>query len=675
MLNQRKLRGNWFRISLPLLVSTALHAAPNVPNGPGCQMAHCDPQMSDNAQTSVPSGSNLVSGPDNLEGSGLGLGCASNLTTAACTFYGHRLNGGNQPVGNLRVYDATGMELFQSGETQVNSLQSLGKWAGSSAPIVFNDGSVLAVDDQYIAYYYRDINGNWASTAQQLPNYNQVFHSDGTIESAIPTSPVMISNNIALIATSCHNSTKPMVDHPAPCQVSTWKIDTTGTQPVITGLDSAYIYDAAIGALPDSQHNPNQGNQDGNGYFDTQNTPTVDPQGPNGKPRVYILASEVCYTTATPGSAACTPGLLTRRQGRLMAVDVDPTSGYISSCSVLSAAAGACKGNHLTGSVINVILKGPQYAGSTLITNNPAIDFPGPSGSSPLLIKSGTPATAKIYFDGLQRSATLLDGSGNPAANCAAQSSVDTAPLHFAVTACFFGVQDTGSSITSVWSKQQAYPNSQFQASAAKDSDGKFWIYPAVVGSGYTCSNTSTYNPNGTTKYRQCLLRIDPATGDVVKSNYTDPTTHQLVDETIDLTKYLPDKNGAVQPSCVTNPCYSPSSAITVSPVSGGGFTLTAGGLPLLDLTKVQPRYMAKIKVPAGWGSNVPATDPRDPITGITVQFWKAPLLGADAGGFFPGQFAIVQTTAGKKRTVFTLGGFDGSDTPPGNGPYFVGDQ
>jgi hypothetical protein len=229
-------------------------------------MAHCTPQLSDQAAGAPPPAvGSYVSRPTRWKilahGSGDGLGCSSNLHVVACTLGGHKKSGKNR---NLRVFDSEGKLLFSDVFDDGSDQSLLDYRASFSAPIVFADDSVLAVDDHYVALF-------------KAGYPNSVVWKQAKSDTGTPVSPVMVNDHIMIMATKCRRKA-------TDCPISTWDVD-SGQQ-----LDAKYIVD-------------------GSTVYQTLNTVTVDPQ----HSRAYALVSAVSD----------------RSLGRLQALDVDPVTGAI----------------------------------------------------------------------------------------------------------------------------------------------------------------------------------------------------------------------------------------------------------------------------------------------------------------------------------------------------------
>jgi hypothetical protein len=532
-------------------------------------------------------------------GSGIGLGCSSNLSIVACSYFG-----ATGSTDNLEIFDGSGTSLYRSNRSGQDP--GMGPTAAYAAPIVFADGSVLAVDQDSIAYYFQRA-GRWTSVSTPLP-----------AGFGIPVSPVMVTDHIGFLASHCDNVSQPpsYFNAPAPCGVLTFGVTAAG----VSILDRAYIFDARVN------------NRNGHGFFETLNVPTVDTAGPvknaagRAEPRVYVLASEICVGCAN--EATGNPGLLVRRQGRLQTVDVDPASGLMS----------ACYGGRLPNTCLPATQTPPVDAIRVILdkdlfgrVHNEAIDFPGPSGSTPLLVKNAA-GQAQIFFDGLNRSRSLGSGS------CPLPGKPQMRHLNWsALMGCFYAVVDDGAALSPLWVRK--FPAAQFQAAATLDPDGYFWVDPLVAGSGDTCS-AGTKVIQGITPYRNCLVRVDPASGNVVQA--------------IDLTGLLPGHSACT----VGQPCWGPSSAYTVAE-SADGFKILTGALALNQV--YTPAYFMAVDVPR---KGAPS-----------ALSWQLPYLYNGYGAPL-GQFPIVQYRSADgvthTRTVFSSAQVLVPDV--GAGPYFVGD-
>ncbi len=145
----------------------------------GCPMAHCTPNLNDQIALKLPSSPKVVlTDLDSASsGSGRGLGCSSNGTIVACSFFA-----ASRTDPGLKVYDGSGSILFT--DQSVLSVP-LTHYAQTSAPIVFGDASyptnaVLAADDCHVALV-EQIGSTWT----------QIWESAiPTCISAVPDSPV-----------------------------------------------------------------------------------------------------------------------------------------------------------------------------------------------------------------------------------------------------------------------------------------------------------------------------------------------------------------------------------------------------------------------------------------------------------------------------------------------------
>ena len=111
-------------------------------------------------------------GPGEQVGSRQGLGCSANGTIAACTYSGSS--------DNLVAYDYDGTILWASGTVLNGS-------AYSSAPLVLQDGSVIACDDEVVVRF--DAGGG-------------IVWQSPLVEGGIPVSPVTTDDgSIVLVGT------------------------------------------------------------------------------------------------------------------------------------------------------------------------------------------------------------------------------------------------------------------------------------------------------------------------------------------------------------------------------------------------------------------------------------------------------------------------------------------
>lgn len=139
----------------------------------GCPMAHCDCQMTDNANAVVPTSQDTsILWHDTIpSGSGIGLGCSSNGHLAACTYM--------NPTGdNLVIYNSAGERLWTSGNL-------LSRFAWTSAPMVDKNGGVIAVDESNLIRFDRKGKIIWKTA----------------IAGGLPISPVITESGIIVLAT------------------------------------------------------------------------------------------------------------------------------------------------------------------------------------------------------------------------------------------------------------------------------------------------------------------------------------------------------------------------------------------------------------------------------------------------------------------------------------------
>lgn len=127
----------------------------------GCPMAHCDPAMSDRDPLPAPLTSQVAQRwhDSAVPGSAVGLGCASNGRIAACSLTGPA--GSSGPF--LVAYDAGGHRLWDSGTL-------LDSFSFTSAPMVAEDGSVIAADDRLLVRFDPGGGIHWSTqTAGGIP--------------------------------------------------------------------------------------------------------------------------------------------------------------------------------------------------------------------------------------------------------------------------------------------------------------------------------------------------------------------------------------------------------------------------------------------------------------------------------------------------------------------------
>ena len=113
----------------------------------GCAMAHCTPNMSDNAHMEVPVGDVVarIWGPDRAAGgSTYGVGCTSNTKIVACAYF-----------AALTVYSGSGHIQWE---------KDLGLATWTSAPIVTPFDTVVAASAGKLVHYDRMGNELWVNT-------------------------------------------------------------------------------------------------------------------------------------------------------------------------------------------------------------------------------------------------------------------------------------------------------------------------------------------------------------------------------------------------------------------------------------------------------------------------------------------------------------------------------
>lgn len=140
----------------------------------GCSMAHCDPAMSDDVGLMPPIGPSVhLRAHDSLApGSGLGLGCSSNGTTAVCSY--------KSPSGDAVIaYSADGTRLW-------TSRGILSYTAYTSVPMIDQQGTVIAADSKRLIRFSAVGKVLWS-----------VFTPGG-----YPISPIQTSSGAIVIATA-----------------------------------------------------------------------------------------------------------------------------------------------------------------------------------------------------------------------------------------------------------------------------------------------------------------------------------------------------------------------------------------------------------------------------------------------------------------------------------------
>ncbi len=222
----------WLAITLaPVAVAAG---SPFTLSTAGCPMSHCNTQLSDAVGDISPQHATLVSLDSAfLNGTG-GVGCASNTHIVACT-------AGGDPTqqSNLVVYDANGSRMWDDGG-------QLGATAWMSAPIVGNDTTVIAADQ------------NWILRAD--PVNNVVLWKSAKPDAGIPISPVPIGNGLILLATNSSDgqgaaeisvwdaSTGALLSHQPLIDAITGVLYVTRNTPAVNG-NRAYVSTAAESAL------------------------------------------------------------------------------------------------------------------------------------------------------------------------------------------------------------------------------------------------------------------------------------------------------------------------------------------------------------------------------------------------------------------------------------------
>lgn len=141
--------------------------------GAGCPMAHCDPRMSDNVRLVPPRdpAASIIAHDPIPGGSGKGLGCSSNGTIAVCSY-------ASLAGDNVVAYGPNGTRLWTSG-------QRLGPTAYTSAPIVFQNGSVIAADQNNVIRFDPQGQVAWS---KPMPG-------------GAPISPVLTKSGAVILAT------------------------------------------------------------------------------------------------------------------------------------------------------------------------------------------------------------------------------------------------------------------------------------------------------------------------------------------------------------------------------------------------------------------------------------------------------------------------------------------
>jgi len=565
----------------------------------GCSSAHCTPTLNDNANTAPSSGSSVsvptFSSTSQSLGSLAGLGCTSNTAVVACTLTWQ---------SSVATSDQSGLRVYNGDQTLLLNDKTLDSNAEYSAPIVFADSGVLAVDDVQMVYY-RYSSGYTTSPTSSVYKSGQDPNNPGTYpDTGYPVSPVMVTSSanpgLVFIGTKCNyqSSTFPSVVTQTndPCPISTFSLSSAGALTRVQSKPLMYT--------------------DGNGrnyFYETFNTPVVD----QAHSRVYVVASEICKSCNT---------FLTPRQGRLFAIDVNSS-------------------------------------GTMTISASWYLNFPGPSGASPMLITNYTsPVTGHtgnaLFFDGLAYgSGTSGTGTNSPCYTETSSTSQPTVSLDTSqsVFGCFFGVLDSSSAVSSGGSSSaelmwdRAFQSQFFEANAVFDdrNSGSLWIFPIQItggsGNGPTCMQTGQnmgWNPPN------CLIRISAGSGQGSGSAYQ-------LQGPLDLGSILgkgincgDNTNGCPHqlPSVAAGNAgaFAPSSAVTMTKQlinSVNHYFLTVGAYSNATGT---PSYVMTIDITSGGG--------------LESLDWGVPLVKPDGStwGLTAGQFAFVTGTNNVVSTVFT---------------------
>lgn len=345
-MNSRILLRAIYMCSLSLLSLSMWPVDAQVIEGPGgvaatsgaCFQAHCAATLSNYAGSGIPSASTLAlqKGLSSGGGSSVGLGCSTNSKIAACSY------ATPGPSGKyIRVFDVQNfIELSDTGTTPPFGPSTFG-----SAPIVLDDGGVIAADSGTVAVRSRPVSGV-ASTWTYVPKEI----STGVADEGTPVSPVLVGSKIIFIAEKCPDFDPDDPDGPSqpPCGISTYKVtqDSTTGAYSLTAVRSFSRLSVTSGT---TTH-----------WYETLNTPTVD----KATGRVYIVASELCF--------GC--GVTKPRDGRLFVADVDKSSGAISNLTAIYR------------------FPGPSGASPLLVPNTTA----------------GSVTGNGIYFDGLAHHSSSL---------------------------------------------------------------------------------------------------------------------------------------------------------------------------------------------------------------------------------------------------------------------------
>ncbi len=164
---------------VPFPARAADPAPPFVLPAQGCPMAHCDPQMTDRDPLPAPPAGQAVAlwHDASVRGSAVGLGCASNGSVVACSLAASGADGAGR---HLAVYDATGNRLGGA-----DGFAGLGPTAFASAPMVSEDGSVVAADADHLFRFDPDGQVRWSVA----------------LSGALPISPILVGSDTLLLAT------------------------------------------------------------------------------------------------------------------------------------------------------------------------------------------------------------------------------------------------------------------------------------------------------------------------------------------------------------------------------------------------------------------------------------------------------------------------------------------
>lgn len=121
----------------------------------GCPSAHCDASLSDQIQVAPPMPPIQVVWQKYTQAR-QSAWCVTNSTVVACVF----VNLVHNAVDNLAVFDFDGNRLFTDGG-RLNSI------AGLSAPLMTEDGEVIAADNERVIFFNRDGTVKWNTPSGQ----------------------------------------------------------------------------------------------------------------------------------------------------------------------------------------------------------------------------------------------------------------------------------------------------------------------------------------------------------------------------------------------------------------------------------------------------------------------------------------------------------------------------